>query len=60
MKLDSKGNIDRYKVRLVATRYTQKYGINYGYMFSPISKRNTIRILISITASQPRFASKSI
>ena len=49
-KQDSKGNIERYKARLVAKCYTQKDGIDYKETYSPVSKKDSLRIVIALVA----------
>ena len=49
-KRDSKGNIERYKARLVAKGFTQKEGIDYKEIFSPISKKDSLRIVMALVA----------
>lgn len=44
IKRDSKGNIERYKGRLVAKAFAQKDGVNYKKTFSPVSKKDSLRI----------------
>ena len=46
-KRDSKGNVERYKVRLVAKGYTQKDGIYYKETFSPVSRKDSLRIVMA-------------
>ena len=42
------GNVETFKVRLVAKGYTQKKGIDYEETFSPVAMLKSIRILLSI------------
>jgi hypothetical protein len=43
--------IEKYMARLVARGYNQTYGIDYGEIFAPVAKMNTVRILISYAAN---------
>ncbi|CAD5168045.1 unnamed protein product, partial [Musa acuminata subsp. malaccensis] len=49
-KRDSTGNIERYKARLVAKGFSQKEGIDYNETFSPISKKDSLRIVMALIA----------
>ena len=49
-KRDSKGNIERYKARFVAKGFTQKECINYKETFSPVSSKDSFRIIMTLVA----------
>jgi Reverse transcriptase (RNA-dependent DNA polymerase) len=49
-KMNSQGEIERYKARLVVKGYRQKASIDYDEVFAPMARMETIRLLISIAA----------
>jgi hypothetical protein len=49
-KYDSKGKIKRFKVRLVAKGFTKREGIDYTETFSPIFKKDSFRIVMTLVA----------
>lgn len=51
-KFAADGSIDKYKARLVAKGFSQVESIDYIETFSPITKMNSIHLVLSLTASQ--------
>ena len=49
-KLDSQRNIERYKARLVAKDFTQREEIDYNETFSPVSCKDSFRIIMTLVA----------
>lgn len=47
-KLDSDGNVQRCKARLVAKAYTQREGIDFSKTFAPVVRYESIRMLLAI------------
>jgi hypothetical protein len=49
-KCDSKGNIERFKARLVAKNFTQREDIDYTETFSSVSCKDSLRIIMMLVA----------
>jgi len=43
-------NIERHKVKLIAKGFTQREGIDYTKTFSPVSKKNSFRVIMTLIA----------
>jgi high-affinity K+ transport system ATPase subunit B len=49
-KFDSNGNVEKYKARLVAKGFTQREGVDYNDIFSPVSFKDSFRIIMALVA----------
>ena len=48
LKKNAKGEIERYKARLVVKGYSQRQGIDYDEVFAPLARLKIIQLLIYI------------
>ena len=47
VKYDNQGEVKKFKGRLVAQGFSQKYGIDYDEVFSPVARLSSIRTLLA-------------
>jgi hypothetical protein len=50
IKLDKNGNIERFKIRIVARGFVQRKGVNYEETFAPVANLESIRIICALAA----------
>lgn len=52
VKYDGEGKIQCFKGRLVAQGFTQRFGIDYDEIFSPVARFSTIRTLLAFAVER--------
>ena len=50
-KYDSKGNMERFKARLVTKGFMQRERIDYNETFSPVSCKDSFRIIMALVTN---------
>ena len=50
-KYKADGSFERYKVRMVAKRFTETYDIDYSETFASVAKMNTVRVVLSLASN---------
>lgn len=49
-KFNTNGSLDKLKVRLVIRGFSQKFGVDYEYTFTPTLRHDTLRIFFALVA----------
>ena len=49
VKTGADGSVQRYKARLVAQGFTQKYGTNFDETFCPVVRQESLRRLMALS-----------
>lgn len=60
IKTNIEGAVNKYKARLVAQGFSQKYGVDYDEVIAPVVRSSTFRTLLSIAGKQNMLVYKAI
>ena len=55
LKKTAEGAVSKYKARLVAQGFSQKFGIDYEEVFAPVVRQTTFRTLLAIAGKRKMF-----
>ncbi|KAF0707421.1 hypothetical protein AaE_013609, partial [Aphanomyces astaci] len=50
VKYDQGGNVDKFKARLVARGFSQRYGVDYSNTYAPVIKQASVRLIYVLAA----------
>ena len=50
MKRNPAGEVVKHKARLVAKGFLQKEGVDYGEIFAPVARIETVRLVVAIAS----------
>ena len=50
IKFDADGDFKRFKARLVARGFSQKYGVNFSETFAPVIKMSSVRLFFALSS----------
>ncbi|GLT33377.1 hypothetical protein SLA2020_079730 [Shorea laevis] len=50
-KLNPDGSIHKHKAKLVVKGYAQQPGVDYGEIYAPVARHDTVRLLIALAAN---------
>jgi transposase InsO family protein len=51
VKVNSSGQVAKYKTRVVVQGFAQQYGIDYDEVYAPVAKFATLRVILAIAAA---------
>lgn len=49
LKRDASGKVVKYKARLVAQGFSQRYGVDYDEVFAPVVRQSTLRMFLTLS-----------
>lgn len=52
VKQNEKGDIIKYKARVVAQGYAQKFGVDYDQVYAPVVSHTTMRMLLAVAGKE--------
>jgi len=52
VKFNLYGSVSKYKARLVARGFLQRYGVDYSEVFSPVARLETVRFVVALASSK--------
>lgn len=54
-KYDQQGNVEKLKARLVVRGHTQRHGIDYDEIFTPVARYESIRTLLAASVNEEMY-----